>query len=56
MPAGSTNGGRSSARGRGVKGGATDGDLLVTVEVEVPTHLSEEKAALADHQAKAGRW
>lgn len=55
VPAGTPNGRTFRVRGRGVKGGATDGDLLVTVEVEVPTHLSEEaKAALADYQAKAG--
>ncbi|PKQ24730.1 MAG: molecular chaperone DnaJ [Actinobacteria bacterium HGW-Actinobacteria-5] len=55
VPAGTPNGRTFRVRGRGVKGGATDGDLLVTVEVEVPTHLSEEaKAALAHYQAKAG--
>ena len=55
VPAGTPNGRTFRVRGRGVKGGATDGDLLVTVEVEVPTHLSEEaKAALAEYQAKAG--
>ncbi len=55
VPAGTPNGRTFRVRGRGVKGGATDGDLLVTVEVEVPTHLSDEaKAALADYQAKAG--
>ena len=55
VPAGTPNGRTFRVRGRGVKGGATDGDLLVTVEVEVPTHLSDEaKAALADYQEKAG--
>lgn len=55
VPAGTPNGRTFRVRGRGVKGGATDGDLLVTVEVEVPTHLSDDaKAALADYQAKAG--
>lgn len=55
VPAGTPNGRTFRVRGRGVKGGAGDGDLLVTVEVEVPRHLSEEaKAALVDYQAKAG--
>jgi molecular chaperone DnaJ len=55
VPAGTPNGRTFRVRGRGVKGGAADGDLLVTVEVEVPRHLSEEaRAALADFQAKAG--
>ncbi len=55
VPAGTPNGRTFRVRGRGVKGGAADGDLLVTVEVQVPTHLSEEaKAALADFQAKVG--
>ncbi len=55
VPAGTPNGRTFRVRGRGVKGGATDGDLLVTVEVEVPTHLSDEaRAALADYQEKAG--
>ncbi len=55
VPAGTPNGRTFRVRGRGVKGGATDGDLLVTVEVEVPRHLSEEaRSALVDFQAKAG--
>ncbi len=55
VPAGTPNGRTFRVRGRGVKGGATDGDLLVTVEVEVPRHLSEEaRAALAQFQALAG--
>jgi molecular chaperone DnaJ len=55
VPAGTPNGRTFRVRGRGVKGGAGDGDLLVTVEVEVPTQLSEEaRAALTDFQAKAG--
>lgn len=55
VPAGTPNGRTFRVRGRGVKGGAGDGDLLVTIEVEVPTHLSDEaKAALADYQEKAG--
>jgi molecular chaperone DnaJ len=55
IPAGTPNGRTFRARGRGVKGGAADGDLLVTVDVQVPKHLSEEaKAALLEFQAKAG--
>jgi molecular chaperone DnaJ len=38
-----------------VKGGAVDGDMLVTVDVQVPRHLSEEaRAALVEFQAKVG--
>lgn len=55
IPAGTPNGRTFRVRGRGVKGGAADGDLLVSVEVQVPTHLSEEaKAALAEFQARVG--
>jgi molecular chaperone DnaJ len=55
VPAGTPNGRTFRVRGRGVKGGAVDGDMLVTVDVQVPRHLSEEaRAALADFQAKAG--
>jgi molecular chaperone DnaJ len=55
VPAGTPNGRTFRVRGRGVKGGAADGDLLVTVDVQVPKHLSEDaKAALAQFQALAG--
>jgi molecular chaperone DnaJ len=55
VPAGTPNGRTFRVRGRGVKGGAADGDLLVTVEVQVPRHLTEEaKAALNEFQALAG--
>ena len=54
IPAGTPTGRTFRVRGRGVLGGAADGDLLVTVDVQVPKHLSEEaRAALADYQAKA---
>lgn len=47
VPAGTPNGRTFRVRGRGVKAGATNGDLLVTVEVQVPKHLSEQaKTAL----------
>jgi len=55
VPAGTPNGRTFRVRGRGVKGGAADGDLLVTVEVQVPKHLSEDaRAALAQFQSLAG--
>jgi len=55
VPAGTPNGRTFRVRGRGVKGGAVDGDMLVTVDVQVPRHLSEEaRAALVEFQAKVG--
>ena len=55
IPAGTPNGRTLRVRGRGVKGGAVDGDLLATIEVQVPRHLSEEaKEALAVYSLKAG--
>ncbi|HEY3337214.1 MAG TPA: molecular chaperone DnaJ [Propionicimonas sp.] len=55
IPAGTPNGRTFRVRGRGVKGGAVDGDMLVTVDVQVPRHLTEEaRAALVEFQAKAG--
>ncbi|MFZ0529109.1 MAG: molecular chaperone DnaJ [Propionicimonas sp.] len=54
VPAGTPTGRTFRVRGRGVSGGAAVGDLLVTVEVQVPKHLSEEaRAALLEYQAKA---
>jgi molecular chaperone DnaJ len=54
VPAGTPNGRTFRVRGRGVKGGATDGDLLVSVEVQVPKHLTEEaKTALLAYTAQA---
>ena len=54
IPAGTPTGRTFRVRGRGVRGGAADGDLLVTVEVQVPKHLNEEaRAALAEFQTKA---
>ena len=38
-------------KGRGVEAGNAKGDLLATIEVAVPSHLSEKaKKALADFQ------
>lgn len=55
VPAGTPNGRTFRVRGRGVHSGSREGDLLATVEVAVPRHLSEDaKAALLDFQAKAG--
>ncbi len=55
IPAGTPNGRTFRVRGRGVKGGAADGDMLVTVDVQVPRHLTEEaRAALVEFQTKAG--
>ncbi|MGC3994554.1 MAG: molecular chaperone DnaJ [Propionicimonas sp.] len=55
IPAGTPNGRTFRVRSRGVKGGAAEGDMLVTVSVEVPTRLSDEaKAALVDFQSLAG--
>ncbi len=55
VPAGTPNGRTFRVRGRGVRSGAATGDLLVTVEVAVPTHLSDEaRSALLEYQAHAG--
>ncbi|MCA0296210.1 MAG: molecular chaperone DnaJ [Actinobacteria bacterium] len=55
VPAGTPNGRTFRVRGRGVKGGAADGDLLVTVEIEVPKQLTDEaKAALSEFQNLSG--
>jgi len=56
IPAGTPNGRTFRVRGKGMAtpdGG--HGDMLVTVEVQVPHHLTEDaKTALRDFQAKAG--
>ena len=55
VPAGTPNGRTFRVRGRGVKATAGVGDLLVTVEVQVPKHLTDEaKAALASFATLAG--
>jgi len=55
IPAGTPTGRTFRVRGRGVPGGKNaPGDLLVTVDVEVPTHLSDQaKAALTRFAAEA---
>ncbi len=57
VPAGTPNGQVMRVRGRGVpKSDGTMGDLLVTLEVQVPANLSAEaKAALNEYVAKAGQ-
>jgi molecular chaperone DnaJ len=53
VPAGTPNGRTFRVRGRGVKGKTSTGDLLVSVEVQVPKQLSEEaKAALLTYAAQ----
>ncbi len=55
VPAGTTSGRTFRVKGRGVTAKAGTGDLLVTVELAVPTGLSgEAKEALAAYVALAG--
>ncbi len=56
IPAGTPNGRTFRVRGRGVAHpDGSRGDLLVSVEVQVPHYLSEEaRAALREFQARAG--
>lgn len=56
LPAGTPNGRTLRVRGKGaVKANGTRGDLLVTVQVEVPEHLSEAaKKALDDYSRAVG--
>jgi molecular chaperone DnaJ len=60
VPAGTRSGRTFRVKGRGVANGRSSGDLLVTVEVAVPTHLSdaerravEELAAASDESPRA---
>ncbi len=54
LPAGTPNGRTFRVHGRGAKGGAATGDLLVSVEVQVPKHLNEEaKTALLAYATQA---
>lgn len=53
IPAGTPSGKTFRVKGRGVKSGTTAGDLLVTVEVAVPTELSDEQRSAIDALAKA---
>jgi molecular chaperone DnaJ len=55
LPAGTPNGRTFRVKGRGVGKASGAGDLLVTVEVEVPQNLSQEaRTALAEYQRLAG--
>lgn len=52
IPAGTPNGRTFRVKGRGVKTRTGSGDLLASIEVQVPTHLSEEaQAALQAYAA-----
>lgn len=57
VPAGTPNGRVLRVRGKGVRrSDGTMGDLLVTLNVQVPDHLSDEaKAALNEYVAKSGQ-
>ncbi len=54
VPAGTPSGRTFRVKGRGVPGGkkSTTGDLLVTVEVDVPAELSDEQRAAVEDLAK----
>jgi molecular chaperone DnaJ len=54
IPAGTRSGRTMRVRGKGAKVKGGSGDLLVTVEVEVPTDLSPEELAAVEALAKAG--
>lgn len=56
IPAGTANGRTFRVRGRGAgRRDGTVGDLLVTIEVHVPRHLSDQaRAALTEYVAAAG--
>jgi molecular chaperone DnaJ len=53
IPAGTRSGRTFRVRGRGVKSGKAQGDLLVTVEVEVPKKLSAEQKRAIEALANA---
>ena len=53
MPAGTASGRTFRVKGRGVQGRTRTGDLLVTVEVAVPTRLDEEATAALQAYAEA---
>ena len=54
VPAGTPSGRTFRVKGRGVPGGkkSSTGDLLVTVEVDVPAELSDEQRAAVEELAK----
>lgn len=53
IPPGTPSGKTFRVKGRGVKSGPAAGDLLVTVEVAIPTELSEEQRKAIGELAKA---
>ena len=54
VPAGTASGRTFRVRGRGVAGAKAQGDLLVTVEIDIPQNLStEEREALQAYAALA---
>jgi molecular chaperone DnaJ len=53
IPAGTRSGRTFRVKGRGVPHGKTTGDLLVTVEVAVPTRLSEAERRAVEELAAA---
>ena len=55
IPAGTQNGRRFRVRGRGLSTSKATGDLMVTVEVAVPTELTDEERAAIEALAAAGR-
>ncbi|MGC9960393.1 MAG: molecular chaperone DnaJ [Acidimicrobiales bacterium] len=53
IPPGTPSGKTFRVKGRGVKSGSATGDLLVTVEIDVPASLSDEQRAAVEAFAKA---
>jgi molecular chaperone DnaJ len=53
IPPGTPSGKTFRVRGRGVTAGSQHGDLLVTVEVDVPKELSDEQRAAVEAYAEA---
>ena len=53
VPAGTPSGRTLRVKGRGVKTAKGDGDLLVTIDVAVPSHLSKEAKAAVEAFAEA---
>ena len=54
IPAGTPNGRTFRVKGRGAKTRSGSGDLMATIEVQVPTHLSEQaQEALQAYVASA---
>ena len=51
IPAGTPNGRTFRVKGRGVSTSEVVGDLLVTVEVQIPTEMSEKEMALVQELA-----